>query len=266
VLRVATFNLLHGLALADGTTDPDVLAEAVAKLDADIVGLQEVDRLQPRSGEVDQTETAARALDAAAWRFVPALLGTPGLERTWAPATQDDGTTVDGPTYGIGLVSRLPVRSWHVLRFPPAPVGAPLRVPGNRRLVHVPDEPRVALAAVVEADHGPLTVVATHLSFVPGWNLSQLRRLVRWASGMPEPRILLGDLNVPGRLPARVTGWTQLARLASYPAFRPRVQLDHVLGSRLGGMSVTAASALSLPVSDHCAVTVDLDTSARGRG
>ncbi|MGH8866504.1 MAG: endonuclease/exonuclease/phosphatase family protein [Actinomycetes bacterium] len=260
-MRVATFNLLHGMCLADGLADEAALTEAVASLDADVLGIQEVDRNQPRSGSVDQAAAVARALDAPHWRFVPALLGTPDAERSWTVATEDDGTQVDGPTYGIGLASRWPVRSWQVRRFPAAPVGAPLRVPGNRRLIHVYDEPRVALAALVDAPGGPVTVVTAHLSFIPGWNLGQLRRVTRWALGFPAPRLLLGDLNVPGRVPARTTGWAQLARVPTYPSYRPRVQFDHVLGHSMDGMRVGSVSSRTLGVSDHCALTVDLEVT-----
>jgi endonuclease/exonuclease/phosphatase family metal-dependent hydrolase len=257
-LRVGTFNLLHGLSLADGRADARTLTNAVRTLEADVLGLQEVDRGQPRSGLVDQTALVAEALGAKEWRFVPALHGTPGPERAWTAAADGDGDEGDGPSYGIGLVSRLPVRSWHVRRFPPAPLGAPLLVPGSRGLVHVPDEPRCALAAVLDGPAGPFTVVTAHLSFVPGWNLGQLRRVTRWATGLPAPRLLVGDLNVPGRVPARVTGWTRLARVPTYPSYRPRVQFDHALGHGLDGTRVEAMSSHAVGVSDHCALTVDL--------
>ena len=76
----------------------------------------------------------------------------------------------------MGLVSKLPVRRWHVIRLRAAKVRAPVAVPGGRgRFILLPDEPRVALAAEVETPRGPLVVATTHLSFVPGWNLVQLR-------------------------------------------------------------------------------------------
>lgn len=258
-LRLATFNVLHGVRPTDGLTLPGKLTEAVCALGADVLALQEVDRLQPRSQAVHQTETAARALGAVAWRYIPALLGTPNPERRWTAATVDDGAHTAGPSYGIGLVSRLPVLSWHVRRFPPARFGAPLRVPGEPRLVMSPDEPRVAVAAVVRGPAGVFTVANTHLSFVPGWNVSQLRQVVRWLGTLPGPRLLLGDLNLPGRLPARLTGWAQLARALTYPSYRPRVQLDHVLADGVDHDAVEYQTARTLSVSDHRALLVDVD-------
>ena len=102
-----------------------------------------------------------------------------------------------------------------------------------------------------------MTVLTAHLSFVPGWNVRQLRAVARWACSMPGPRLLLGDFNLPGAVPRLVTGWTQLARVPTYPSWRPRVQLDHVLADV--PTPVSEMRALRLSVSDHCALVVDLD-------
>lgn len=264
-LRVATFNLLHGVSLADGSVEETRLREAAAALDADVVGLQEVDRGQERSGGVDQTAAVASALGAAYARFAPAIVGTPGVPG-WRPATDRDAET-PGPAYGIGLVSRLPVRQWRVLRFPAAPVWMPLLVAGQPRprLLRVADEPRVALAAVVDGPVGPITVVTAHLSFVPGFNARQVRSIVRWVADLPAPRLLAGDLNLPGGLPRRLSGWQQLARVPTFPVYRPRVQWDHVLGDGVGRSAVGRVRALPLPVSDHCALVVEVSLTAAGQ-
>lgn len=261
VLRVATFNLLHGQSLRDGRADPARLAESATRLTADLVGLQEVDRHQERSGLADQTAVVAQALGAEHWRFVPSLHGTPGHPEPWTPSDLDDGHDSDGPTYGIGLVSRFPVRSWAVRRFAAAPMSLPLLVPGESgpRLMRVRDEPRLALAAVVEGPSGPFTAVTAHLSFVPGVNARQLRAVASWTAVMPEPVLLFGDFNLPGALPRWLTGWTALARAATYPSFRPRVQFDHVLARGVTADRVQAEHVLALPVSDHCALAVDLE-------
>jgi len=260
-LRFGTFNLLHGMAPRDGTVDPQRLAAAARTLDADIVGLQEVDRWQTRSGGVDQAQVVGRALGAQAIRFVPSVHGTPGDGTSWIAATEVDGSQTVGPTYGIAMVSRLPVRSWWVRRFAAAPFALPLLVPGEGRprLLQVPDEPRLALAAVVEGPLGPITVVTAHLSFVPGYNARQLRAITRWVARMPQPAFVLGDFNLPGSLPRLLTGWSALRTAATYPSYRPRVQLDHVLARGLPGGAVVGGQAWSLPVSDHCALTVDVE-------
>ncbi|MCD0482815.1 endonuclease/exonuclease/phosphatase family protein [Streptacidiphilus sp. ASG 303] len=228
-LRIATFNLLHGQPLArDGAplpfppdpADPAAaaagLAEAVASLDADVLALQEVDRHQPRSGLVDQAAVAAEAMGAADWRFAAALHGRPAPVSGWVRDPSATGFRVYGPgqagsggdlpSYGTALLTRLPVHHWRARRFPPAPFGLPLRVAGRRGLTRVPDEPRAALAAVLEGRRGPFTVVAAHLSFVPGWNVAQLAGIRRWISDLPAPYLLLGDFNLVGAVPRTVLG------------------------------------------------------------
>ncbi|MFJ2187588.1 endonuclease/exonuclease/phosphatase family protein [Kitasatospora sp. NPDC087861] len=239
-LRIATFNLLHGQPLApDGAPRPypadagGPLAEAVAALDADVLALQEVDRHQSRSGGTDQAAVAAKAMGAADWRFAAALHGrpapvagwvsepsAPGGLRVYGPGDVGDGAV---PSYGTALLTRLPVRHWRARRFAPAPFGLPLRVAGRRGLTPVPDEPRAALAAVLEGEHGPFTVVAAHLSFVPGWNMAQLAGIRRWIADLPQPYLVLGDFNLIGAVPRTVLGGaTALERTA--PRARVRVR------------------------------------------
>ncbi len=228
-------------------------------------------------------------MGAAHWHFAASVVGTPG-EPEWAsaedrhdhashqhlrwvppqPAPTADVTAIDetsapstGPLYGVGLVSRLPVLEWRTTRFAAAPWSLPLMVPAEPRprFVRVRDEPRAAIAAVVEGAHGPFTVVTVHLSFVPGYNVRQLRALRRWLAGLPRPLVLLGDLNLPGSIPSRITGWTPLVRQRTYPVMSPRVQFDHVLADGFTAhQQVTAVAEVHLlPVSDHAAVTVDVD-------
>ncbi|MBQ1076005.1 endonuclease/exonuclease/phosphatase family protein [Micromonospora sp. C31] len=258
-MRLATFNLLHGRSLTDGLVDPDRLTAAVTALDADVLALQEVDRDQSRSGKLDLTAIAARALDAGEHRFAAAVVGTPGEH--FRPLTHDD----DGhgePCYGVGLVTRHHVHTWHVTRLRPAPVRSPIYAPGPRGgLVLLRDEPRVVLAAVIDTPHGRLTVAATHLSFVPGWNAHQLRQTVRALRTLPAPRILLGDLNLPAGPARLLTGWHPLGRRPTYPAAQPRVQLDHILADRHSLDQLPPVTAVHTPlstISDHRPLLVDL--------
>lgn len=230
------------------------LVEACRSLGADVLALQEVDRNQSRSGHADQTAAVAEGMGAADWRFEPALVGEPGATWRAAAGADPDGTE---PGYGVSLVSRLPVRAWHVVRLRAAKVRAPVAVPGGRgRFILLPDEPRVAVAAELETPAGPLVVATTHLSFVPGWNLAQLRRVTRELAALGRPCVLLGDLNVPGRLPALATGWRALATIKTFPGAKPSMQLDHALGHGLLPV-VGAAGAPELPLSDHRALVLD---------
>jgi endonuclease/exonuclease/phosphatase family metal-dependent hydrolase len=254
-LTLATWNLLHGRSLQHGQVRADDVTAGAKMLDPDVVALQEVDRGQERSNHIDLTAVVAEATGAVWWRFLPTLWGVPGAR--WEPLGDGQADDPARPEYGIGLVSRLPVVEWDVLRFPAAPFALPLLVPGQG-MVRVPDEPRAVLVAVLAGPNGPFTVAATHLSFVPGYNVRQLRRLTHLLADKPGPRVVLGDLNMPGPLPRLATGWTQLARTATYPSWKPRVQFDHVLAQGIGEHQVRRVDSLRAPVSDHNALAVTL--------
>jgi endonuclease/exonuclease/phosphatase family metal-dependent hydrolase len=252
-MRLATFNILHGRSLHDGRVDIQRFADAVRELDADVLALQEVDRQQPRSQHADLTAVAADVMGAVAHRFGAALAGTPGA--TWIAAT---GAEQPGSAeYGIALLSRLPAHSWQVTRMPPIPFAVPMFLPGPRKFAIVREEPRVAVSARILTRAGELTVVNTHLSFVPGWNRLQLRRLVRDVQALPDPLILMGDLNLRGQRAATISRFRPLATIPTFPTDAPTHQLDHAL-LRRGTPRAQAYRAVRLPLSDHRALVIDL--------
>ncbi len=225
--------------------------DAIASLDADVLALQEVDRSQPRSGHADLTAEAAEAMGAVDHRFVAALSGSPGA--TWIAATGREQP--DAAAFGIALLSRHPVVAWEVIRLPTLHTRVPMWF-DSRMPTLVRDEPRVAVAAVIDTPDGPLTVANTHLSFVPWWGTRQLRALTTSLSGVGRPMILMGDLNMsPGRA-AGITGMRALVDAPTFPVDDPREQLDHVLGE--GSWGTVKGEARGLPISDHRALIVDV--------
>jgi len=252
-MRVATFNILHGRSPEDDEVHVDRFARAIGTLGADVLALQEVDRNQPRSRNADLTRVAADVMGAGEHRFVAALAGSPGS--TWMAATGDEQP--DDAAYGIALLSKYPLTAWQVVRLPSMRARVPMRF-GHRVLpTWVRDEPRVAVAANVSTPAGDLTVVTTHLSFVPRWNRHQLRLLVRALAHRRRPLLLTGDLNMSGELAGRVSRLRPVAAHPTFPSHHPREQLDHVLVD--GDVTVRCSEAVRLPVSDHRALLVDLD-------
>jgi endonuclease/exonuclease/phosphatase family metal-dependent hydrolase len=88
---------------------------------------------------------------------------------------------------------------------------------------------------------------------------SSPRRLRRLVSVLSRARelVLMGDLNMEPVRAARASRLRALAVGSTYPADAPREQLDHVLGRGDLGRVVAGGPRL-LPLSDHCALTVDL--------
>ena len=187
--------------------------------------------------------------------FAPTLYGTPGSR--WQAAGDREKA---GPAYGCALISRLPLANAQVFRIPAVPLALPLWVPGAG-IVVVREEPRVAVVARVDIGAAGVTVVATHLPFVPGWKRRQLRRLVKQIRTRPDPLLLMGDLNLGAGTAARLTGYQQLGRAATFPSARPRHQFDHILlrgGPRDLGCAIETSTPL-LAVSDHRPLVVDVD-------
>jgi endonuclease/exonuclease/phosphatase family metal-dependent hydrolase len=161
-LRVATFNIQHGRG-PDGRVDIDRLARECARLDVDVLGLQEVDVGVPRSHAADLLGVVAAAT---------------GMHASFAVAM-----ALDGGEYGVALLSRERLTDVERLRLP-APKGR---------------EPRVALLARA----GEVSVAVTHLSVGADLHTRQLSTVVAELSEWTPPRVLLGDLNheqpdVPG--------------------------------------------------------------------
>ncbi|MGB6208959.1 endonuclease/exonuclease/phosphatase family protein [Mycobacterium sp.] len=252
-MRMATFNILHGRDIDDEEVDVDRLADCVRRLDADVLALQEVDCDQPRSAMADLTAVAAEAMGAVSHRFVAAISGTPGA--TWMAATGREQPGV--ASYGIALLSRFEALTWQVVRLPRIPMKFPMYLPGSGRVQVVDEEPRTAVLARFDTDVGPVTVANTHLSFVPGYNRVQLRRLTRDLRGFPGPRVLMGDLNMTPPTPQRWTRMRPLATALTFPIDHPNRQLDHILTDD-AGLVAEACSAPALPISDHRPLIIDV--------
>ncbi len=291
-LRVLTLNTASGRDATGAVPPPGRRRAALAglaALGADVVALQEVDAGQERSGGAHQTADVAAALAAGGpaggpadgsldgpgpveWRFAPALRGTPapllpGAPPSWrgaGGALLGPGDPVPGPLFGVALLTRRRVLSWHALPLDAGRGRLRLRAPDPRtgalRWWVFPDEPRVAVAAVLE---GGVTVACTHMSFWPPTAVGQLRRVRHWLAQAPGPvRLLVGDLNLPSVLPGAVAGGQRLVRAATFPAARPRLQLDHVLA--LQGSVTAAAVEAVLDLGDHRPLVVDVAAAPTG--
>jgi endonuclease/exonuclease/phosphatase family metal-dependent hydrolase len=144
-----------------------------------------------------------------------------------------------------------------VVRLPRIPGKVPMYLPGPARVRVVDEEPRAAVLARLDTELGPLTVANTHLSFVPGWNRVQLRRLFRDLCGFPGPRVLMGDLNMNPPTPERLTRLRPLATALTFPVDAPDRQLDHILTDDTQLVADTY-SAPTLSISDHRPLIVDV--------
>ena len=218
-----TFNTQHArrsvVWAATGT-----LADYCTGLDADVLALQELDAGAPRSGWKDQAAAVAEAA---------------GMTHAFGRARR----VMPLGNHGIALLVRGTIEEARVVALP-----------HWRR-----HRGRCALLAAVTVGGRRLSVAATHLSPHRGENLPQLRAVVGELSGMPRPRLLLGDLNLLATEVRPVLAGTGLAladpSAPTVPADDPRFRVDHVA---VDGLSIRRVEVLPHPpVSDHRALLVE---------
>ena len=260
----------------DLAADQIKLGEAVQAIGADVIGIQEVDEQLTRSGRASQTEVVAEAMRTEHWGFAPVMVGAPGEK--WRKLHSQDAqiittdnvesnrqSNLDG-NYGIGIVSKVPVKNWARLELGNSPFGMPLVIPAEGkkgkqsvRMIYVADEPRVALAAVLE---NGWTVINTHLSFVPFVNYWQLHRIKKWATQLSAQHgtqvLIIGDMNLPKGLPAVGSSWNSLVEQNSYPSWGGKVQFDYILSNTLKPDQYEALPTLVTGVSDHLPISVKI--------
>ena len=264
-MRLTSWNFLHGQSL--NPAEKADVARSLALLGSDVVALQEIDYRLPRSQDVNQTLVVADAMNTSWWGFAPALKGTPGVKWRKLDSREQQVLTISdldnqGEYYGISIVSKIPVKNWQRLELGKAWIGLPLLVANEKGRVapfYVKDEPRVALAAVLE---NGWTVINVHLSIVPFVNIFQLLKVTRWAKKLERETstkvALVGDFNLPWGIPTRITRWERATDALTYPSWKPAISFDYILlrgGADLQSVEVVAPQ---MSMSDHRPISIDI--------
>lgn len=200
MMRVGTWNVHRGRA-AFGRFRPALATEVIAELGCDLLALQEAQHYLARGTPMLEEE---------------AIRARTGLVPLRVTAGQQ------GFRSNI-LLAREGAR---VLR---GPVG--VRLGGM--------EPRGAIMADLDLGHGPVRVLAAHLSLGAGRRAMQARVLLDAMREWPNlPALILGDLNErrldQGALAVLVPECGMPPQVATFPAFRPLLALDRVLSHPAG--------------------------------
>ncbi|WP_338698234.1 endonuclease/exonuclease/phosphatase family protein [Streptomyces sp. Q6] len=247
-LRIATYNIHAGSGM-DNVFDLDRQAAALRALDADVIGLQEVDvHWGERSRNLDVAQELADRL---------------GMRVSFAPIYSLDPVTTGGPRreYGVAVLSRYPIRSaanHDITRLStqdPNPVPAP--APGFGEVT-------------LKVRGVPVQVFVTHLDYRadPSVRVAQVAdtRRVMAAERAAEPgarQVLLGDFNAERTAPELAPLWRELTDAGpvngegTYPANVPVKRIDFVAageGIRVRSAQVPGEAAAS----DHRPVVAEL--------
>ena len=245
------------------------LAKVISEIAPDILGAQEVDYFLQRSAGQNQIAEIARGAGANYWAFAPALIGDP--DGHWRKLTPADPAVITStsplaePGYGIGIISKIPVISWHRLELKGAPFGLPMPFPnsqtgdGKTQWLYIKDHPRCALAAVLESGW---LIINTHLSFLPFYSYLQLLKVKRWSRTLPisdkSKIIILGDLNSPLAFLARGVGWNSLIKQKTFPSWSAKFQMDYILSQKISGEDISPQPAIFSGLSDHLPITIKI--------
>jgi endonuclease/exonuclease/phosphatase family metal-dependent hydrolase len=227
-LKILSYNV-HSCIGTDRRLDPARIAEVIALLEPDIIGLQELDVGRSRTGGVDQAHTIAALLQME-FHFHAAL-------------------TVAEERYGDAILTALPARMIKGSGLPSF------------------GEQRGAVWVDIPLGERSLQVFNTHLGLRGADRFAQMACLLGkdWLGGTPlkdQPRVLIGDFNstpMTRTFKSAASLFTDAQTAsgrkprATFPSRFPLLRLDHIFVSE--GIKVVDAEVVSTPLtrraSDH---------------
>ncbi len=230
---VASYNIRHGRGI-DDVVALERTAAALRTLDADLIGLQEVDERVNRSGKVDEAAFLGEEL---------------GMHHTFGAFFDHDGGR-----YGMAILSRFPILETRAIRLPEG------------------EEPRVALMATVVLPGGDtVAVVNVHFDWIDddANRFRQADSLTNVLQQLALPWLILGDFN---DLPtSRTLGLfyplVEAARKPAgarltFPAPHPVKEIDYIFAARGHGWEIDDLTVrVDTATSDHRPVTATMRRS-----
>ena len=225
-LTIVSYNIKRGYGM-DGQTDLARTGKAIEQMKPDLIGLQEVDFNATRSGKVNQIVELGKRLE-----MVPVF---------------GKFMNFQGGAYGMGMLSRYPVRSVKELKLPQ----------GN--------EPRVALVAEILLPNDELfTAVNVHFDWVKddSYRLEQAKVVKEFLESLQTPFVLMGDFNDrPGSRTLEMFSefcveCDKPAQHAStFSSQKPGSEIDFIFVSKGNQWKIESTEVVDLPVvSDHLPV------------
>ncbi|GMX60344.1 endonuclease/exonuclease/phosphatase family protein [Paenibacillus elgii] len=222
-LQVMTYNIRHAEGM-DGRVNPQAVLRELKAANADVIALQEVDRLQWRSGLQDQARYFAQAM---------------GMHCIYAPTIRRGVSQ-----YGVALLSRYPLEApqFH-------------RLAGGR-------EPRLLLTAELRLPDRTVTVATTHLSVEAEGRMREWPQLLAALQNGQTSLILLGDFNSPSSSPelqetVRGLGLKEIRpKPSSLPTVAHGGRIDHIFTNLLAERPALVRDSRA---SDHRPVSASLN-------
>lgn len=234
-LEVISYNIHHG-ANKDEVLKIDQMGAFLKNLNADLIGLQEVDSLCNRSAKTDQMKELAKAtgMHAAFARHFP----------------------YDGGSYGLGILSAFPLSDIRNDRITSKPVN------GEKRSLAL-------LSAIATLPNGNKIRFATvHFALDQPTRMIQAQEALDYLKEDGNiPVILTGDLNAePGneaiKLLQTAFSITDNKLGNTFPVYDPSKKIDYILVSTKNLVSVKESKVFAeIDHSDHLPLWSDIAIS-----
>ena len=268
MLSIANYNMHCGM---DGWGRPYDYVAAIESLEADIIVIEE-------SWTTDGEEEG-QAERAAAHLGYQVITHELGHGRRIRPQREADESWIAWPPWmrqNLALfmdgVKELPAEVQEMTRWQEAEPGRwgiamlirpDWSVEATRvlplRLLEADRVRRAALVVDLTIEGVPVSVAGTHMSHLhygSHRNWTDLRRQLR--EGARPDAVLAGDMNTWGPLVRRfLPGWHRAVKGATWPAWRPHSQIDHILVR--GRVRAISGSVCPAAGSDHRPVRATLE-------
>lgn len=224
-MKIMSFNTQHCMNYLTKEIDYKIMADAIIKCDADIVGLQEMRYEDPESNFTRQTEKLSELSGLQYNYFAKAV-------NIW----DDDGW------FGNGFISRIPI-----VKAETIPIPDPEEKTGDQLY-----ETRCILKATLENGY---TILCTHFGLNPDEQENAVKTVLEHLED--EKCILMGDFNVEPHNPvldpikARMkdTGDLFSNKLLSFPSDVPHKKIDYIFVSQ--DVEVVSADIPAIVSADH---------------
>jgi endonuclease/exonuclease/phosphatase family metal-dependent hydrolase len=224
-IKVMSYNIHHANPPSKtDLIDLDAVAAVIKKENPDLVGLQEVDQLTKRSGNVEEAKILAEKT---------------GLKYQFFKAIDHDGGE-----YGVAILSRFPISNGTKIALPQVAKG----------------EPRVlSYVEVTLPGRETITFANTHLDATrPDSNrVVQMKAILNELAKKKGPVIVVGDLNCEAKsqpialLDQQYTRSCVTNCAATIPQVLPRKTIDYIAVKNLSWSLVEHRVIAELYASDH---------------
>lgn len=229
-VKIMTYNIQHCNAHLRGVIDYDLIASAIAKEDADIVGLNEV--YGDGGGEISQAKILADAVGYPYFYFAKAI------------------ELRGGRGYGNALLSKYSISRAQTIPVPD---------PDPRRYSDY-YESRVLLKADIALPSGEaLTLGVVHFGLNPDEAESAVETVLK---ELPcERALLIGDLNLTPDSeilePIRARMTDTKTKSPTFPSDAPRIKIDHIFATP--DIKIASRDTPPTIASDHLPHTANIE-------